>query len=214
MTVLNFDIGDLFIIRTIKHLATNPDQKWANSYEVRADNAGDGGMLLTLASAIVLFESTMSLQTVRFDRSLISTWQPDSRPYNPATFMSIPLTASGAAAAATDPLPLSQCLSVARVPLSGRFGHIFYRGWLKEGDVSAPAGKPILVDPAALQGTVQAALDTSELASYFGLDNRSGLSLVMVEANGEDWRNINDLVVQGVSQLPTDHAWFNRTPAP
>lgn len=210
MSVIEFGTGDLFVIRTIKYLSTNPDNKWANSYEVVSSGATGSGELLTLGSAIVLFEQTMSLSQVRFDHMIISTWAADSKPYNPATFMSVPLTGGGAAPAATDALPLSQCLSVARVADSGRFGHVFYRGWLKEGDVSAPAGKAVLSDPGSLSATVDNAITSSELDGYLSLDGRLNLNLCMISKNGTNVRLIRTLTVQGVSQLPTDHAWFNR----
>lgn len=215
MSVLEFLDGDMFILRTIKKLAANPENKWANSYEFVAHANGDSGLLITLASAVVLFEQTMSLSTVLFDHAIISTWEADSVPYDPASFISIPLTGGGANIPATDPLPLSQCLSVARVPTSGRYGHIFYRGWLKEGDVSAPAGIPILGDQASLQSDLDDALTSSEFLSYFIEDNATGIHFAMIPANGESSRVVQSMVISGVSQLPLDHAWFNRTtPSP
>lgn len=211
MTVSTFNEGDLYVVRTLKHLSTNPDRKWANSYEFRATTAGDAGDLLTLGGALIDFEADMSLSTVVFDRILISTWSPDSVPYDPEAFISSSVTASGQNTAATDPQPLSFCLSVARQVFAGREGHIFLRGVLKEGDTTAPAGKPVLVDRAAIQAQLETAITDSTLDGYIGTTSRNSLQMVMVGKTAADVRVISALRAQGVSQLPTDHAWFNRT---
>ena len=214
MTVLDYDTGQRFIIRTIKYHQSNPSNKFANSYELQATEGGDGDVLQAAASSIVLFEQTMMLNVIRFDHMIISTWEPDSKPYDPAVFMSIPVSGGGAQSAASDPLALTSCVSVARVAASGRFGHLFYRGWLKEGDTAAPAGKTILTDPTAFNSTLQGAVDSSGFGDYIGTESVAGMRLVMVNKSGSQTRVVNSLVTVGVTQLPIDHAWFNRTTAP
>lgn len=211
MSVLSFVSGDRFIVRVVKSLSTNPDNQWANSYEFRALDAGAEADLLTLGEALVDFEATMSINTTVFQRILISTWQPDSVPYDPTAFISSTLTASGGVLPPTDALALNQCLSVSRQAASGRFGHLFYRNWLKEGDVTAPAGKSVLVDRTALQSTLDGAITSSGLTDYLGGGSPGNLVMCMVNAEGTNMRTVNNLRVQGVSTIPQDHAWFNRT---
>lgn len=212
MPVTGFAADDLFVFRTIKFLSTNPDNKWANSYEFQATTTGDTALLEAAAQALVLFEATLSQNTVLFDRVLVSTWEEDSKPYNPETFMSIPQSTGGLVGAVGDQLSLDKCLSLARVPVSGRYGHVFLRGVLNEADTSAPAGKTILNDRAGIQSNVDAAMADSELEVFLGTSSGGALRMVMVNKAGTQVRPVTTLNVQGVATLPTDHAWFNRTP--
>jgi hypothetical protein len=214
MTVLSFVADDLFVIRVIKYLSTNPDNKWANSYEFQATAGGDEGDLLTLGNVLVQFEATFHRTAVVFDRILISTWAEDSVPYDPATFISSTLTATGAVAIGGQLQALNTTLSVARIASSGRFGHLFYRGILEELDIGAPAGKAVLVSRAAQQVKIDDAAEDSGFDAYFGEAPTGSLRMVMVNKAGDQIRPVNQLRVQGVSTIPTDHAWFNRTPAP
>lgn len=212
MSVLAVNIDDLFIFRVTKSLATNPDRTWQNTYEFKAIGAGSTGDLLDLGTAVVLFEQSMHMSQVVFERLLISTWVPDSHPYDPAAFIASSLTAVGARGGLADLQPLTQCLTVTRQAGSGRFGHIFYRGYLLEDDSSAPAGKPRLTDRAGIQEDMEAALASSGLDGYIGDDARGVFKMCMVNADGTQVRDVINLRVQGISQLPLDHKWFNRTP--
>lgn len=211
MSVLSFGVGDLFVFRVIKHLSTNPDNSWANSYEFRSNGAGDNTELETLATILILFEVALHYTNVQFDHVLISTWAADSVPYDPEAFMSIPQSVSGGVTATTDPLALNNALSVRRVPTSGRFGHIFLRGCISEGDVTAPAGKTVLDSPSSIQTRVDDASSDSELETYIGAAVEAPLEMVMIDRSGTVVRPVVGLVVAGMSSLPLDHAWFNRT---
>jgi hypothetical protein len=214
MSVLEFAIGDAFVIRVIKSLATNPDNKWANSYEFEASAAGTEGDLTTLITALVSFEAAFHRTAVIFDRATASTWGADSVPYDPAVFLVVPLEVSGGSAVSADLLPLDKTLSIARVPISGRVGHLFYRGCLAEDQVSAPAGKSIINDKPALQTAIDAAIASSELDSYIGTGAPGPLHLVMIDKADTHRRRILDLSVAGVGTVPVDHAWFNRPSSP
>lgn len=211
MSVLSYDVDDLFTMRIVKRHANNPALKWANAYEFRATIAGSTDELLALATAWVNFEQRMHQSFVRFDRLLISTWEADSTPYNPANFISTTLTAAGLFGAGGDPEPLTVALSVTRQAASGRFGHIFYRGYLSEAQVGSPAGKPALTAPDDEQDTLDSALSTSGVEDYIGLTPSGAFGLVMVNKDGTQVRPVYALRAQGVSQLPLDHAWYNRT---
>jgi len=211
MPVSGYLEGDLFVVRIIKSLTTNPDNKWANSYELMARAAGDEIDLLAVASAIEGFEAALHHDVVRFERVIISTWEADSVPYNPANFISVPRSYTGAVGPVTDLLPLNECLSLARVPAHGRFGHLFYRGVLEEAEVGAPAGRQVLTDVEAIQEKVDAAVTSSELDLHFGEGGSPTPALVMVDKTGSVTRLVTAITVQGVSAVPQDHAWFNRT---
>lgn len=214
MSVLSYDAADLFVIRTIKSLQTNPANKWANSYEFRAKTPGSEDELLNLGTILINFEARLARDVVNFDRILISTWSPDSRPYDPETFISSTVTAVGEVDTAGTELGLNNCMSVARMASSGRFGHLFYRGYLVESDVQAPAGKTVLTDRTGQQAVLVGALASSGLDDYVGAAGVGGLEMVLISKLGSQVRPIIQLRVQGVSAVPTDHAWFNRTTTP
>jgi hypothetical protein len=66
----------------------------------------------------------------------ISTYVPDSEPYNPNSFVTINLNLRGQTAFSADVLPLNVCVFARRNVLVGRSGKAFYRGYLSEPDVS------------------------------------------------------------------------------
>jgi len=213
MSVIEFSSGDKFVIRLIKYHSANPNNKWANTYEFRATETGGTGPLNALASSIVLFEQALHMTFVKFDHYTISTWEEDSVPYDPEAFISTPLTVSGLRGGLADGLPLNQAYAVRRVPSAGRFGHLFYRGCLLEDDVSSPAGKQVLDDPEGLQESIDTALESSELGLTLGAALDGGFQMVMINKDGTQIRPVVTLTASGVSAVPQDHAWFNRTPA-
>jgi len=210
MSVSDFAADDLFILRIIKHLGTNPDRKWANSYEFRAVGAGSESDLLVMAQAFVEFEAALHGTAVQFDRFLISTWEADSVPYDPAAFIASTVSAVGTKVMASDIEPLNMVLSVTRVATTGRFGHLFYRGVLQEVEVVSPAGKPTLVNRAAIQTDIDTALGDSSADQYLGPEVGAPFKMVMVNKDGTQVRPVAGLFAQGVSSVPLDHAWFNR----
>lgn len=214
MSVLTFSADDLFTVRVIKHHDANPDRQWANSYEFRATVGGDTGDLLTLATSVVSFEQFMHRTFVVFDRVIVSTWEPDSVPYDPAAFLSSPLTAVGQIGVGADACALNVAVNIARQAVTGRYGHLFYRGYLTEDQVSAPAGVPMLTNRALIQTTIDEALVTSNLEAYTGLTPTANFGMVLIDKTGTQVRAVSQLRASGVTVLPVDHAWFNRRSAP
>lgn len=214
MDVLAFSNPAAFTVRVIKYHRLNPDRKWANSYELYAIADGTEEHLLDAGQRIVNFEVGIHRDVVIFDRLLISTWEADSKPYNPDTFISSSLSVTGSRASVDPMVALNQCLSVARVCATGRFGHLFYRGCLYESDVEAPAGKTILSDRGLFQTYLDEKLSDSGLSDYLPSGGSTNLRLVMVKDDPSRPRLVTFLKVQGVTTLPQDHAWFNRTTTP
>jgi hypothetical protein len=106
---------------------------------------------------------------------------------------------------------LNTTLAVARVANFGRFGHLFFRAQLTEDEIVAPAGKTVLQNRATKQGVIDTAITTAELDGYLGSAPTASLGMVMINADGTQVRPVLGLAVQGVTTLPTDHTWFNRT---
>lgn len=211
MSVLDYVGGDKFVLRIYKHHENNPDNLWTNSYEFAAADAGDGTGLLEMATAFVAFEKLIHMTPIQFDRFTISTWEADSVPYDPESFMSVSITGAGATGEVNGMMPINVCLSVARVATSGRFGHLFYRGCLDNAETAQPAGKLILLDADETQERIDTAATSSSLIDYFGAIPDQNLHLSLVSKSGSQVRNVVGLAAAGVTTLPTDHAWFNRT---
>jgi len=211
MTVASFIGASKFVIRVIKSHHNNPSDRWVNNYEFIAQDAGTEGDLLALGVQLVNFEKAIHLNLVDFKQMSISTWEADSVPYNPLTFISTPLVGTGAVGEVTGMEPLNECLSVARVCSSGRFGHIFYRGALDGAEVFAPTGKAALVDTEEVQARITDALTASGLEESLATPGGGSFSMCLIPAAGTPIRLVVGLVAAGVSFLPLDHAWFNRT---
>jgi hypothetical protein len=212
MSILSFAVNDRFVIRVLKHHVNNPDRQWGNTYEALGNDAGSLTDINLLVSTIVLFEKTLHLGDIVFDRATASTWEEDSVPYDPDTFAVYDISGPGTRGGSTPHAALTTALSVVRQPTSGRQGHIFYRGVLSQGDLEAPSGISILTDELAWSEDLDAAVTSSSLDDYMGLSAAGPLVLAMVNKTGTNTRLVMSLAIGGVVELPMDHAWFNRTP--
>jgi len=212
MSVHDFDAGDLFIVRLFKNHFDNPSDTWVNSYEFKANESGTEGVLLDLGDKVTAFERAMHGVKISFNRMTISTWEPDSKPYDPLAFISVTLTGAGSVGEVSGLEPLNECLSVSRVCASGRTGHIFYRGALDSAEVFAPGGRASLIDDTEIQGRIDAAVTSSGLDETIGVISDGSFQMCLISKDGTQVRSVVGLVAAGVSFLPLDHAWFNRTP--
>lgn len=213
MSVVDFVASDLFIVRVVKYLLTNPNNRWVNSYEFTALADGDTAALITLANVVVLFEANIHSELVAFDRVIVSTWVPDSVPYDPTAFVTLPLTQVGLRSSVPNEVePLGMAWRINRVPVSGRVGNLFYRGALYENEVDSPAGIPKLSTPVTMQTIVTDARTDSGLDDYLGPTASGGFAMSMIDATGSVVRLVTSLLSDGVSLIKQDHQWFNRTP--
>lgn len=213
MSTTSFVTGDLFTVEITKSLSTNPNLKWRNTYEWKALAGGGLADILDSGEKLVAFEKAISYDVVNFEELRVSTWEPDSVPYDPTAFLALPLSGSGTLdSSGADVMALNVCLNMVRVPESGRFGHIFYRGCLVESDVEAPAGDFILSDPSVFDTRVSTALGSSGVQDQ--LDQTGTMGMAMISADGSIVRAVVGFSPQGVSTVPTKHKWFNRTPTP
>jgi len=213
MTVLSFATNDRFTLRIYKHYITNPDRVWGNTYEFVANASGDETDLTTLLTAFVLYEKNIHNTFTAFDRAVVSTWEEDSTPYNPDGFLVVELSEAGVRDTSGELEPITSCWSVARIPTSGRLGHIFYRGVLSQADTTAPAGITVLVDPSNMADLLASAITAGEIDGYIGAGG-APLTLAMINKTGTNTRVVTGLASAGVVQMPVDHAWFNRTTTP
>jgi len=208
MTVTNITQNELFTVRVYKRYGANV---WANNYEIRArqDIPFAQTAILDLVNALTNLERPIYPTYIRIDRVVVSTYQPDSIPYNPDNFTTIPVNAFGQVNFQTDPMPLEYCLFVRRVTASGRPGKLLYRGVFEEGTVTTADLRPI-VAPGRLNQL------QGHFSSWFSgfLSNNNPFELVM--ASGQE--NLQVRLVQGlaVSQSivlkQVGNAYFDRAP--
>lgn len=211
MSVLTFATNDLFVVRVIKSYTTNPDRKWTNSYEFVANEAGALGDLQDLAETLTSFEQALHNSFTVLERVTVATWSADSVPYDPDVFFVEEIALPGTRDTTGELEPITTCWSVARVPTSGRLGHIFYRGVLAQADTEAPSGITVLSSPTTMATLLSDSLTGSNFGDYIGITALKPLTMAMVNKNGTNVRLVTSLASAGVSQLPVDHAWFNRT---
>ena len=210
MSVSTFTAGSKFVFRVIKHHSANPDRKWANTYELVSIADGSEVLLLEHGANLVEYEAAFHRSTTIFDRLIISTWEADSVPYDPSAFISSTLTLAGAISAGAEAVALNQVLVVARACAVGRAGHIFYRNCLTEEDVTAPAGASVLGNKPAMQSRIEGALTSSGFDADISAGAAAEMQLSLINKTGSNVRPVVNMVVQGVTNLPVDHAWFNR----
>jgi len=204
MPVNNIAQGEVFTARIYKRLG---GQEWANSYEVQAtDSASDPVIAIgNLRGWLVDLERSLHLTDVFFDRITISTYQPDSRPYDPTSFTSFPIFAYGHRARSGDALTLAICLFVRREPGFGRAGKLLYRGVLQEGDVSGYDSSVVTSTVNALQTVVNAVWNVRP--AFWRLVMASGAP------TPTDVREVLNLRVSAMTVVKKlDNRYFDRAP--
>jgi hypothetical protein len=155
MTLSVITEGEVLTVRSYKQFT---GFSWANNYEVEAtqDIANPATALENLALRIANLERGLHIEGITIDRVTISTYVPDSQPYNPNTLATFPLSILSNRPAVSEVLPLEMCLFVRRNTVFGRDGRLLYRGCLTENDMGASAFRPLLTSPAVtnLQGVI------------------------------------------------------------
>jgi hypothetical protein len=135
--------GEVFTLRSYKQYA---GYSWANNYEIEAvqDIPNPITELEFIASRIVDLEKTLHLSGVVIDRVTISTYVPDSLPYNPNNVATFPFSVRATRQIVSEFLPLELCLFIRRNVSFGRDGRILYRGVLMEIDMNSTEFRPLL----------------------------------------------------------------------
>jgi len=148
MTLASIQEGEVITVRVYK---SHGGYTWANNYEVQAlqDLPQSAFVLPALADRFVALERSLHSTSVTIDRVVISTYAPDSLPYNPDTLATYAYNVAGQRNVTGDLVPLETCLFVRRITDFGRSGRILYRGCLFESDVGVFGFRGIIM-PSAL----------------------------------------------------------------
>jgi hypothetical protein len=144
MTLATITQGEVLTVRIYKQ---SLGYLWANNYEVEAtqDITNPSTSLEFLATRIVELERGLHLSGVVIDRVTISTYVPDSQPYNPNTLAVFPFSVNATRVGSGSALPLEMCLFVRRNVVFGRDGRLLYRGCLTDTQISTSSLKAILL---------------------------------------------------------------------
>jgi hypothetical protein len=147
MTLAVITQGEVLTVRVYKQCL---GYLWANNYEVEAtqDIANPSTALEFLAARIVELERGLHLSGVIIDRVTISTYVPDSQPYNPNTLAVFPFSVPGTRTGPGSALALEMCLFVRRNVTFGRDGRLLYRGCLTDQQVSSSSLRAVLLPTA------------------------------------------------------------------
>lgn len=164
-------------ISIFKAYGARTNRQWVNTYEaVERANPTVGDVnpadFTALADALVTAERALHSDKVFFHRYTISTWSPDSTPYDPGALFTQPLAVVGnrAMTPETETVDLRAVLLMQRNIGTGRPGRLMYRGCISEGDMEFSAGYARLVaasivsDTGSSTGTFRTAL-TNYVAS-------------------------------------------------
>lgn len=201
--------GESFSFRVRKSVIAMPSVKWYNTYEARFLNPGTSENLESLAVGLATFESKLLLTPYKVEAVLVSTWEADSHPYNPMSFVSFELPITGQRAlGGSGPADLRVALFLKRTVESGRIGRLFLRGSLRLSDLSNLGGEFSLLDPAAIETEVDDALSDGALFANFE-GGAANPTLALIGA-GEVTRPIMDITTGGVSFIKLNHKYFDR----
>lgn len=196
-------------VRIYKRLSTAPNMVWSNTYELFKDPVGevDFTEYQALAQRLASFEQDFHLTDVIFDRAVISTHVEDGEPYNPESFVTIPLgDVIGQRAGTSDPMSLHNVLFVRKNVSFGRNGKLYYRRCLRESDVTSPAGVP-RIDVSSPLYTEVATAFTTYIESLTNGDDTT-FRLVMVAEN-QPVRNVTALAVTNVRNVKFNNRYFD-----
>jgi len=204
MPINNILANEVFTVRIYKRLE---GQEWANSYEVQAtDGSSDPAVAIgNLRNWLVGLERSIHLTDVFFDRITISTYQPDSQPYDPTRFTSYPIFQQGQRARSGDALTLAICLFVRREVSFGRSGKLLYRGVLQENDVAGYRSALLTASITSLQNALNTAWGARP--SFWRLVMASGAP------TPQDVREVVNLGVSAFTVVKKlDNRYFDRAP--
>lgn len=198
--------SDALTIRIYKTLSTNPSIIWANTYELlNTILPVTTAQLQAVVNGIAAAESYIHLDTTRFIRGVVSTLIKDSSPYDPTSFIALPLTQAGQrSTAGVPPEPLQMCYRVAKSVDVGRQGFFLYRNCLTEGDVSAPAGVP------TLQGGFGASFTSYKDALLTGYGPDSVFEIGLMRNTAATIRVVTDYVEAGVTVKKFNNRYFDQ----
>lgn len=208
-----FAEGDRFIFRLKKQFFASPGRQWSNTYEAYATGPGTQADLVALLADLLNFERDLHLTTVEFLEGSVSTWEPDTHPYDPTRFYIEAFGGvAGLRALVGDMATREIAWWITRQVTVGRNGKLFYRGVLAEGDIRATAGDIQLFNPSAMADELSAAATAAGMDAYFigGADVMRLALISRLSSGATSIRGLLGLESRGAIVCKFNHKWFNR----
>jgi hypothetical protein len=211
MSVLEPTLLERFTLRIRKSHTANPSVVWYNTYELQVIAAVDLPDLKTFCTNVVEYEAMLHRPTTKFESFTISTHAPDGEPYNPSSFVTVPLTNTGGNGSGLDQAaPLHICWRVAVETPVGRLGFRLYRNCLSEGDVHAPAGLPVLENPIAMSVLLDGAISGGPIDGMIS-GGASPVQMVLIGRLG-GIRFVEAITSAGITVKKLNNRYFDRVP--
>lgn len=211
--VLTFAIDDKFIFRIFQHPVLDENLSWSNTYEFKARASGTIQDLEDILDKLFSFHTKMSDANTVTYRGTVSTWVPDSHPYNPESFFTKEYPPTIGLRNNVTPLPPRVTLQLKRDTVVGRPGKLFMRGFLDEVDVEYGPEGYSLKDAPAIASEVAGYITSAGLAEIFA-GGGGKLQLVLIgqpkDSNIVYIVDVQALVVRGVTDVQLTHRWYNR----
>lgn len=212
--VTDYADGARFVVRTRKHLLEQPSVKWFNTYEFRSTSAGGYADITDLARVVSDFEQDVMYNFAVVDQTSVSSWEPDSHPYNPLAFAIFPMEKLGENPLGVRvPTSLRETVYLSREVEGGRVGKLFLRACLATEDVIGGGPDWTLASPVPIQADVNAALTSSGLSLYLSGIESPQFGMCLLGDSGET-RFISNLIVRGCVDVKMNHKYFDRAPTP
>lgn len=204
---------DVFTARIFKRYNASPTPVWSNTYELQCKIASSLEDLVTEVGNIVAFEQYLELTNVRFDRMVISSYEPDGEPYDPSSFVTVPLAVLGLndlTGGADEQVPLQVCLFLRREVATGRTGKLLLRGCLEEADIEGSYGSYALTNPSAWITKVATAITDSGLDDQLvGGAGNYGLVMASGSPSATSVRAITGIVPVDARITKFDHRYYD-----
>ena len=130
-----------YVFTAYLHYDARPSDFWVATLEHSSAEAIESGEIEQLADDFVAGLRLVALTNVVIDRVTISTWAPDSEPYDPDALRVIPYGVFGTRTfALTDPVDDDIVLFVRKQVTTGRSGKFQFRGWGTVNEMTTAAG--------------------------------------------------------------------------
>lgn len=207
-------------VSMFKKWLTPSAKPWVNTYEFTDTNgsAPSSNTWEVVVNQLVLAEKELHLPQVILDTAVVSTYKADGTPYNPSSFVTIPIGVNGIRDTGNgQAIDLNGVYKVRRRVSSGRNGKLAYRGCLVESDVDASlSGRWVLVAGSGLQ-TIGLSWQAYELAMAALLDGSFGADMALLSGPSDVVdptyaRPVLELLPYGVGFNKQDHRYFDVAP--
>lgn len=190
------------------------ERAWTNTYEIISGGTNPTE-LVAVGDALVAAERGLHLTDVNFLQYTISTWAPDSHPYNPESFVTYTLDSLGERGDEDGvnelALDYNVCYMVHRNATTGRSGRLYFRGVLLETDVQIQGDGRFAIEGTTAANLVDAT-DAYKTAISSYITGGAGNQLALISKSGTTIyrRNVTNIVAGGVVINKKNHRYFDR----